>query len=51
MQTEFGQFNLRGNIFLWEKANMLGTRTKNLELLITWEREAFRSTAALHSVH
>lgn len=46
MQTEFGRLNLRGNIFLWEKAHMLGTRTKNLELLITWERDALRGTGA-----
>lgn len=49
MQTELGRFNLRGNIFLWEKAYMLGTRTKNL-VLITWERDAFRGSGALHPV-
>lgn len=29
---------------------MLGTRAKNLELLITWERDALRGTVALHPV-
>lgn len=28
---------------------MPGTKTKNLELLVTWERDALRGTVALHS--
>lgn len=27
---------------------MLGTKTKNLELLVTWERDTLRGTIALH---
>lgn len=39
---------MKGNIFLWIRAQVPGTKTENREQLTTWKRDVLRGTVAFH---